>query len=169
MPNFRNLLRGRQEENESTFAKLSKTFSLSFKHRMIGFCICAAIAALFAILSCAFIPTIIVNPAGFAVMYTIGNLGLIGSTFFLVGPLRQLKLMFKPVRITTSLIFLASIGFTLYFAIGLHSWILSFLFIGIQFAALIVYILSYIPFARQACLGCWKSLCCRGGRGNFAL
>ncbi|OBS68212.1 hypothetical protein A6R68_03249 [Neotoma lepida] len=35
----------------------------------------------------------------FAVFYTLGNMASIGSTIFLMGPVKQLKRMFEPTRI----------------------------------------------------------------------
>jgi hypothetical protein len=76
--------------------------------------------------------------AAFGVFYTIGNLCLLGryvlslqerwllvrltdrctsSSFFLIGPTRQLKMMFKPIRLIATIIYLGALGMTLFVAI----------------------------------------------------
>jgi hypothetical protein len=48
------------------------------------------------------------------------------SSFFLIGPTRQLKMMFKPIRLVASVIYIAALGMTLFVAIYVHSPSLSF-------------------------------------------
>lgn len=68
--------------------------------------------------------------------------------------MRQLKSMFKPIRIVATLIYLGAMAFTLWAAIGLKSGIITFVAIIIQFFAITWYVLSYIPYART----CVKNL-----------
>ena len=102
-----------------------------------------------------FLTMIVLNPAPFAVMYTFGNIFGITSTFFLVGPLKQIKNMCNPNRLIATIVFLASMGMTLFSALYLKSAILVILFVIIQFLALFWYTLSYIPGGRS----CFKSCC----------
>ena len=74
---------------------------------------------------------------------------MLASTFFLVGPLRQLKNMTQPTRLIASIVFLGSMALTLYAVFGIGSGILAFFCVVIQFLALGWYVLSYIPFARS--------------------
>jgi len=53
------------------------------------------------------------NFTAFAVLYTFGNILSLASTGFLVGPLRQLKSMFDPTRVITTIVFLAAMIMTL--------------------------------------------------------
>lgn len=79
--------------------------------------------------------------AAFGAFYTIGNLCLLGryglindanliglhqglrrcvsanSSLFLIGPMRQMKMMFHPVRLIATLIYLGALGLTLFVAI----------------------------------------------------
>jgi hypothetical protein len=48
------------------------------------------------------------------------------SSFFLIGPTRQLKMMFKPIRLVASVIYIAALGMTLFVAIYVRSPSLSF-------------------------------------------
>jgi len=102
-----------------------------------------------------FVGMILLSPAAFAVPYTFGNIFALASTFFLMGPLRQLKMMIDPNRIVSAIIYVVAMALTLYFAFGLQSAILVIIAVIVQFCALIWYGLSYIPFARQ----CICNLC----------
>ncbi|NWY37107.1 SFT2B protein, partial [Sylvia atricapilla] len=42
----------------------------------------------------------------FAVFYTLGNIASIGSTMFLMGPMKQLKRMFEPTRLIATIVML---------------------------------------------------------------
>jgi len=96
-----------------------------------------------------FLPSLAVNPAGFAVPYTFGNILAICSTGFLVGPLRQLKMMLSPTRIIASIIYVLALALTLVAAFVLESKFLVLVAVIVQFCAIVWYCLSYIPFARQ--------------------
>ena len=94
----------------------------------------------------------IVRPVKFAVLFTIGNCLSMGSTMFLVGPFKQISNMFHPKRAISTVIYLATMVLTLVSALVFHSMLLCMLFIVIQFAALIWYCASYVPFAQQMLL-----------------
>ena len=64
---------------------------------------------LFSVLSYVLLFIAIANIAKFAVPYAIGVLFSLASTFFLIGPLRQLKQMFKKKRIIATIMMLTSI------------------------------------------------------------
>lgn len=94
----------------------------------------------------------------FAVMYTFGNIAAIGSSLFLMGPLRQLQSMCQTVRLLTTIAYFTFMGLTLFSAFYLQSGGLTLLFCLLQFCALIWYTLSYIPYARELCCKCFKSV-----------
>jgi hypothetical protein len=128
--------------------------SLSIKQRMIAFGICLGLGLLFCFLSLLFLPSIVTRPSAFAIPYTCGNILAISATGFLVGPLKQLKMMWKPSRIIASLLFIGAMVMTLVSAFVLGIEILVLLSVLVQFFALIWYCLSYIPYARS----CVKTL-----------
>lgn len=64
-----------------------------------------------------------------------------------MGPINQLKRMFHPVRLVATIVFLASIGLTIYFGYK-RKLLLAILFAVIEVVALVWYSLSYIPYAR---------------------
>ncbi|KAF8275247.1 hypothetical protein EI94DRAFT_1712661 [Lactarius quietus] len=75
----------------------------------------------------------------FAVLYALGTVVSLIGTGFLIG--QQLKLMFKPVRVVATIVFLAMIVMIFVSAFVLAAY-LAFLW----------YTLSYIPYARSAVL-----------------
>jgi hypothetical protein len=97
------------------------------------------------------------NIAGFAVIYTIGNLVSLSATGFLIGFVTQFKKMFDSVRIASTLIFLVAMGCTLGFALGLRNIPLTIISCIIQYCALLWYSISYIPFAQDAVKSCFRS------------
>ncbi|KIM49285.1 hypothetical protein M413DRAFT_438468 [Hebeloma cylindrosporum] len=86
----------------------------------------------------------------FAVLYILGTIISLIGTGFLIGFFKQLKLMFKPVRIVATIIFLASIVLVLVGAFVLRNGVLCIIFVIIEFFAYTWYTLSYIPYARAA-------------------
>ncbi|KAI1721574.1 got1/Sft2-like family domain-containing protein [Ditylenchus destructor] len=96
---------------------------------------------------------------GFAVMVSLGSVISIISTFFLSGPVKQLKKMFEPVRIIATLIYIVMIIFTLIAGLVLKNPPLALICIIGQYLAMAWYSLSYIPFARQMVSGCFGKIC----------
>jgi flagellar biosynthesis protein FlhB len=162
MDSVRSLL-GDEESQGSTSKSIDfaqSCPSLSFKQRLWGFGICFVGGLAVGIIA-AFL--LFVNIVAFAVLYTIGNVLALGSTMFLVGPLRQFKNMFEGTRIIATCVFILSMGLTLFAAFFFKDHatqvILCLLFLIIQWAALIWYSLSYIPFARNIIKSCLKGIC----------
>ncbi|ERM99772.1 hypothetical protein AMTRI_Chr11g102120 [Amborella trichopoda] len=134
------------EENVSFFDDFNRQCTLSTKQRMTGFAIC-----LVAGLTCTLMSILVFfNPIKFAVAFTLGNMLSLGSTAFLIGPKRQVRMMLDPVRIYATGIYIGSIIVALLCALYVHSKLLTLLAIIIEFCALFWYSLSYIPFARAA-------------------
>jgi len=79
-----------------------------------------------------------------------GTIVSLVGTGFLIGFFRQLKLMFKPVRVVASVVFLGSIGLVFVGAFVLKNEILCIVFVIIEYLAYTWYTLSYIPYARAA-------------------
>jgi len=142
---------------------LNEACTLTLQQRAIGFCICIALGLLLSLLSTIFIFSVILHPARFAFIYTSGNVVMLMSTGFLIGPCRQIKSMFACTRFVATLIFLGAMAFTLVAAFKWKVGLLCLLGVIIQFFALIWYTLSYIPGARflvgRCCRKCTSSLC----------
>uniref|UniRef100_A0AC35TI91 Vesicle transport protein n=1 Tax=Rhabditophanes sp. KR3021 TaxID=114890 RepID=A0AC35TI91_9BILA len=86
---------------------------------------------------------------GYVVLVSIGSIISICGSFFLSGPKKQLRSMFEAQRIVATIIYLVSIVMALVAALAIKSVPLALLFIVIQYAAMIWYSISYIPYARN--------------------
>ncbi|PPQ64010.1 hypothetical protein CVT24_009384 [Panaeolus cyanescens] len=86
----------------------------------------------------------------FAILYVLGTIISLIGTGFLIGFAKQLKLMFKPIRVIATIVLIASIGLVFVGAFVLGNGILCLIFVFIQFLAYTWYTLSYIPYARTA-------------------
>uniref|UniRef100_A0A0D6R8J0 Vesicle transport protein n=1 Tax=Araucaria cunninghamii TaxID=56994 RepID=A0A0D6R8J0_ARACU len=150
MGRFRSLVGGEDNNEEEEDMSLMDDFSghcnLSTEQRLYGFAACLAGGLLLTLLSL----LLFLHPIKFAVAFTFGNLLSLASTTFLVGPVRQMKMMFDPVRVVASAIFIGSIVIALFCALYIHNKLLTLLAIIVEFCALLWYSLSYIPFARSA-------------------
>lgn len=142
-------LRGKNEQDENQ----SLCPSFSFRERLIGFCACVAGS-----LMCSIIAWVMVFKGDlntFAVVNTVANLFSVGSTLFLVGPMRQVKNMLKSYRWAATLIFVACMVLTFVFALAVKVPFLTIITVLLQYLAMTWYTLSYIPFARDAILACF--------------
>ena len=140
--------------------------SLPVKYRIWGFLTCFLLGLALSILTIFLFFLGDKSKAGrFAILYTAGNIFMLASTFFLIGPMRQLKLMCKKTRIVASIVCLFCIVFTLVYALTFYDGektghiIIMWILIILQYVSMSWYILSYIPFARTICAKCCKCLC----------
>jgi hypothetical protein len=126
--------------------------TLTWKQRLIGFCICSGIGVLLCVLSY----ITLVFPPGFgpkkikkfAIIFTVGNIVAILSTGFLVGPMRQFRKMLEGGRIFFTAAYLISMGLTLFFAFK-NKLVPCIICLIIQVIAFICYALSYMPIIRR--------------------
>ncbi|TPX49505.1 hypothetical protein SeLEV6574_g01412 [Synchytrium endobioticum] len=91
--------------------------------------------------------------AAFAVLYSLGNIVALLSTMFLVGPKRQVKMMFDKTRVYATCVYLVLLALTLILGLVWGNFIIIILVFA-QWVALIWYSASYIPFARDAIRAC---------------
>ncbi|GJJ75668.1 hypothetical protein EMPS_08026 [Entomortierella parvispora] len=123
-------------------------FELNRTQRLYGFGICFVVGFVISILSTLALTTGMA--ALFAVFFTLGNLISLLSTTFLIGPGKQLRTMFAPVRMVASIVYLGLIVLTLVMAFVVGSSIICLILCLIQFLALFWYSASYIPYGRAA-------------------
>ncbi|KAG0329954.1 hypothetical protein BGZ99_009398 [Dissophora globulifera] len=116
--------------------------------RLYGFGICFVVGFLISILSTLALTTGLL--ALFAVLFSLGNILSLLSTTFLIGPGKQLRTMFAPVRMVASIVFLGLLVTTLVVAFTIQSSILCLILCIVQFLALFWYSASYIPYGRTA-------------------
>jgi len=132
----------------SIWDDVADDFSLTKKQRIIGFVMCTGMGAVCFFLAVMFAPAIVLVPKKFAFFFTFGNLFLVASTLFLVGPHRQMRSMMEANRLQATIIYFFSLGMTLLAALRLGSTLLVLVFTCIQLLSMVWYCLSYIPFAR---------------------
>ena len=71
-----------------------------------------------------------------------------------MGPVKQIKNMFKEKRIIATIVMLVSLVLTLCAAFWWKKKMLALIFVVIQSLAMTWYCISYIPFARDAVKKC---------------
>ncbi|XP_070318810.1 vesicle transport protein SFT2B isoform X2 [Odocoileus virginianus] len=143
MDKLKKVLSGQDTEDRGGLSEVVEATSLSSGTRIKGFIACFALGIL-----CSLLGTLLlwVPRKGlylFAVFYTFGNIASLGSTAFLMGPMKQLKRMFEPTRLIATIMVLW------------HNKGLALIFCILQSLALTWYSLSYIPFARDAVKKCF--------------
>ncbi|KAF8894446.1 Got1/Sft2-like family-domain-containing protein [Infundibulicybe gibba] len=131
-------------EGDSAF----KFLGLSRTTRLYGFGGCLVVGFLLSILGS--VVLFLGQLGSFAILYVMGTIVSLIGTGFLIGFFKQLSLMFKPVRVVATFVFLGSIGLVFVGAFVLRNEILCLVFVIIEYLAYTWYTLSYIPYARAA-------------------
>ena len=93
----------------------------------------------------------------YSVLSTLGNVMSLFSTIFLMGPMRQCKLMFDPIRRSVTLAYLGAMVLTVLVAVSFRSATLCAMCGMLQYAALFWYSLSYVPYGREIVGNCFGS------------
>ncbi|KAH9816900.1 Got1/Sft2-like family-domain-containing protein [Melampsora americana] len=146
---FSNIDTGKVTNNELLDATEPSAFEflgLSRKQRLYGFGGCLAGGFIVSVIGA--IMFIFGNVASFAFLYVLGIVISMTGTGFLIGFGRQIKTMFKPVRLIASILFLSCIIMVFISAFVLKLDILVIVFAILTFFAYTWYSLSYIPYAR---------------------
>lgn len=134
-----------EESQDNLLYDSERLCSLSHLQRLYAFAACFVTGFVCMILSM----IVFINPFKFAVLFTFGNMLAIGSTAFLIGPAQQIRMMFDPVRMYATAIYVGCVVLALICALWIHSKVLTIIAIICEICALIWYSLSYIPFARR--------------------
>jgi hypothetical protein len=101
-----------------------------------------------------------VGGAKFAVLYALGTICAIGGSFFLWGPMSQLKKSFDPDRRVSSIILIFCIICVIVFAF--IQFVVCIIFVILQYVAYIYYTICMLPYGRKIFCACIK----RGGGGE---
>ncbi|KAG7396565.1 hypothetical protein PHYBOEH_002130 [Phytophthora boehmeriae] len=137
------------QEKEGLLNELGQECGLTKRQRLYGAVGCYLFGAL-----CGFLSTLMMwggprHLKQFAFFYTVGNLCSIGSSLFLVGPMRQLKVMCMPVRRVACCVWMGAMTLTLIIAFGFpKAGPLVLLLVIVQYAAMLWYGASFIPYGR---------------------
>ena len=141
-------------------ARCRRLPTLSYQQRLVGFLCCFGLGMLLSLTSLmSFTSLLGGNPTPFAFKYTLGNLLSMGASSFLVGPAKQCRDMCAPVRRGASLLYVGSLGGTLFCIFYLHSRLLTAASICVQLVAMVWYCFSYLPFGHTMLRRCLGYLC----------
>ncbi|XP_036613968.1 vesicle transport protein SFT2B isoform X1 [Trichosurus vulpecula] len=157
MDKLKKVLSGQDTEDRGGLAEVIETPSLSWGTRIKGFAACFAIGIIFSLMGTFLLWVPKRGLVLFAAFYTLGNIASLGSTIFLMGPMKQLKRMFEPTRLIATIVMLLCLVLTLCSAFWWHNKGLALIFCILQSLALTWYSLSYIPFARDAVRKCFSA------------
>ncbi|KAG2006064.1 hypothetical protein CC2G_002412 [Coprinopsis cinerea AmutBmut pab1-1] len=149
-------LRSNERSNEE-----EAWFALSSWERLLGFGGCLIGAAVCFFVSFMTLPFLPVRPAKFALSFSLGSLLVMFGFSVLVGPINHLKHLISRERLPFSAVYFGSMGLTLYFSLGRHSYFGSLICGAIQVIALVAYVLAYFPGGTQT-LRLGGSLALRG-------
>jgi len=133
-------------EGESAF----KALGLTRTQRLYGFAGSYVLGLVLSMLGTVML--IIGSHSSFAVLYALGTVVSLIGTGFLIGFAKQIKLMFKPVRVVATIVFLAMVVMIFISAFVIGSSTLCIIFVVLEYLAFLRYTLSYIPYARTAVL-----------------
>ncbi|KAK9075383.1 hypothetical protein SSX86_003706 [Deinandra increscens subsp. villosa] len=133
-----------EESQDNLLEETGDLCNLSQTQRLYAFGVCSLAGIV-----CMFLSMIVLAiPIKFALLFTFGNVLAVGSTTFLMGAKRQLQMMFDPVRIYATSIYIGFVVLALICGLLIHSKLLTIIAVLCEICALIWYSLSYIPFAR---------------------
>ncbi|KAF8918328.1 ER-to-golgi vesicle protein transport Sft2 [Mucidula mucida] len=132
----------RTNEEEAWFALSSWERLLGFGACLVGAAVCFFIAFL-TLMRCFVLMGF--RPSKFALAFSLGSLLVMFGFSVLIGPINHLKHLVSKERLPFTAVYFASLGLTLYFSLGLHSFLGSLISGVVQVVALIAYVLAYFP------------------------
>jgi len=116
---------------------------------LIGFGGCLLGAAVCFFVAFLTLPVLALRPAKFALAFSLGSLLVMFGFSVLVGPINHIKHLLSKERLPFSLTYFSSLGLTLYFSLGAHSYFGSLVCGVVQVLALVSYVLAYFPGGTQ--------------------
>ncbi|XP_050567739.1 vesicle transport protein SFT2B isoform X1 [Cygnus atratus] len=126
MDKLKRVLSGQDTDDQGRLAEVIDATSLGWGTRVKGFIACFAIGCLFSVLGSCLIWIPGKGLMLFAAFYTLGNIASIGSTLFLMGPMKQLKRMFEPTRLIATVVMLLCLILTLCSAFWVQHFLHTF-------------------------------------------
>jgi len=133
-------LRSNERSNEE-----EAWFALSRWERLLGFIGCLVGAAVCFFVAFLTLPLLALRPAKFALAFSLGSLLVMFGFSVLIGPINHAKHLLSKERLPFSFVYFGSLGLTLYFALGRHSYIGSLICGIVQVLALVAYVVGYFP------------------------
>lgn len=144
-----------QSENKSCFK------TLSFKERIYAFLFFNFLGYVLQMGSIfQFVGTIVkADSAGFALLYSFGNVLSTIGTLFIVGVKEQIEMASSPTRKLCSIVYFGSIMLSILFALILSGFFGNILIVAAVFTQMLSYwwyLFSYVPGARNLICGCFS-------------
>ncbi|KZS88761.1 SFT2-domain-containing protein [Sistotremastrum niveocremeum HHB9708] len=124
-------------------------FALSRWERLLGFGACLLGAAACFFVAFLTLPLLAIKPGKFALAFSLGSLLVMFGFAVLVGPWNHIKHLLSKERLPFSAAYFASLGLTLYFSLGLKSYLGSLISAIVQVVALVSYVAAYFPGGTQ--------------------
>ncbi|KJE95778.1 hypothetical protein CAOG_006191 [Capsaspora owczarzaki ATCC 30864] len=118
---------------------------LSRTQRAIGFVLFLAAGAFCFALSFLYTPMLILKARQFALMFSLGSVFVLTSFFILVGPVTQSRRLIASERAPFTAFYFFTLFITIYSALIWQSFIYTIVFAGLQVAALVWYVISFVP------------------------
>uniref|UniRef100_A0A7S4N484 Vesicle transport protein n=1 Tax=Paramoeba aestuarina TaxID=180227 RepID=A0A7S4N484_9EUKA len=140
---------GQREKEEQSIIP-----SLSWYQRIAAFVILLALGCASLFLS----SLLILKLRAFTKFFTLGNLLIMSSTFFVVGPAAQCRSLCQPARFFAFVLYMGAMFGTLYVALHMQRTGLALVFVVIQMLAAVWYGASYIPYAQSCLLSTTRSV-----------
>ncbi|KAH7369090.1 Got1/Sft2-like family-domain-containing protein [Plectosphaerella cucumerina] len=104
------------------------------------------LAALACFVICfALFPVLSLRPTKFVILWTLGSIFFLASFAVVMGPMAYVRHLLSADRVPFTAAYFGSLSLSLYFALGLHSTILTLISAIIQLACLVWYLISYFP------------------------
>ncbi len=149
------------EDLRTTISNDSCCPDLSYKTRIIGFIVCCIIAIIFSVISCMYIGGVFSGSASsFVIPYSLGTAFSIAASFFLKGPKAQWNTITDKKRLIPSMIFIIAFIMTFISVYLIKSNILTIICVGVQIAAGLFYMFTFIPYGTAFLKKCCKSVFC---------
>ncbi|KAJ1798623.1 protein transport protein sft2 [Coemansia sp. RSA 2399] len=120
-------------------------FGLTLMQRWVGFAGCAVLALFCFTMALFSLPMMILSPQKFATAFSLGSLCTISGIALLRGPRAHTMHLLSRERLLFTLSYFGSVFFTLFFSAIMHSYIITLVFIAVQVASLLWYVVSYFP------------------------
>ncbi|KAF8525613.1 ER-to-golgi vesicle protein transport Sft2 [Hysterangium stoloniferum] len=133
-------LRSNERSNEE-----EAFFAVSRWERLLAFGACLLGAAACFLVAFISLPLLALRPAKFALAFSLGSMLVMFGFAILSGPVAHLKHLFSKERLPFTAAYFISLGLTLYFSIGLKSYLGSLIAGIVQVIALVSYVLAYFP------------------------
>eukprot|EP00127_Corallochytrium_limacisporum_P003970 Clim_evm19s156 gene=Clim_evmTU19s156 len=91
------------------------------------------------------LPTMVLAPRKFVLLFTFGSLFAMCSFAFLYGPTAYIKHLMEKDKLPFTIAFIVSLVATLYFAMGMQSTILTLISSVVEIGSLTFFVMSYLP------------------------